>query len=43
MARRVLVLSEFCIKDIDHKEIRGKVIANELLEEPLYDNNPLVS
>lgn len=42
MAKWVMLLSEFDIEYMDRKEIKGKVIADQLVDTPLVDAYPLV-
>jgi len=41
ISKWVMILSEFDIEYIDRRAIKGQVIADQLADAPLIDNNPL--
>lgn len=43
LAKWVMLLSEFDIEYVDQKEIKGKVVAVQLVEAPLIRDHPLMS
>lgn len=43
MANWVMLLRKFDIEYIDHKEIKGKIITNHLVNAPLVDAYPLLA
>lgn len=42
LAKWVMILSEFDIKYVSRKAIKGQIIADQLAEAPLQDNHPMV-
>lgn len=41
LAKWVMILIEFDIEYVEHKAIKGQVIADQLVDAPLEDNQPL--
>ena len=38
-----MILSEFNIEYIDKKTIKGRAIANQLVDAPIIDDTPIIS
>lgn len=43
MAKWVMILTEIDIEYAEHKEIKGQVITDQLIEAPIYAKNHLTS
>lgn len=42
IAKWVMILSEFDIKYIDRKSIKGKIITDQLAKAPMTNNHPML-